>query len=91
MSLVVVPSAEVTPESQPPREPNYFQELVNQEPVISAAILLATAFRMRNEGAVKGAIRTLTNAVAEFERVSGVSESASTEPVRTKYDEWVLV
>ena len=41
-----------------------------QEAVISAAVLTATAFRMRNEGDLVTALQVLTNTVANLEAVN---------------------
>ena len=42
--------------------------LVAQEPVVGAAVLVATAFRLRDEGGLITALRSLTHAVRELER-----------------------
>jgi hypothetical protein len=43
------------------------QELSSLDPIISAALLVSSAFRMRDEGALIATLRLLTNAVADWE------------------------
>jgi hypothetical protein len=43
------------------------QELAELDPVVSAALLVASAFRMRDEAALISTLRLLTTAVAAWE------------------------
>lgn len=43
------------------------EELAAAEPVLSAAVLVASAFRLRDEGGLIATLRLLANAVASWE------------------------
>lgn len=52
-------------------------ELAAQEPVIGAALLAATAFRLRDEAGLTRTLRLLTRAVADLERRRAREEEES--------------
>ncbi len=55
------------PEAALDREPPAEQELSRLDPVVSAALLVTSAFRLRDEAALITTLRLLTNAVAAWE------------------------
>jgi hypothetical protein len=50
-------------------------ELVAQEPVVGAAILAATAFRLRDEAGLIETLRRLANAVAAHEAATASNDN----------------
>ena len=50
-------------------------ELQTQEPVIGAAVLVATAFRLRDESALIAALRLLVQAVGRLEEQDSAADA----------------
>lgn len=47
------------------------EDVTEMEPIVSAAVMVATAFRMKDEASLVDSLRRLSEAVKEFERVRG--------------------